>query len=334
VDPQFGPHILVASNTKNFKEFRKRVDEVGQNGKTFYMDVWSKDELQMISAYHIDILNLRYDVFGGSARNFKLERQPASTNSEQFSEIVDSMINLFFTGRSYSVQESDWKASLISIKTAIVEQLKSVSDDACDNAQSFTSMFYHHRNSKHDWASTFLKCLAGKMISLSVLNLRERLRILIRDSGMGCIFESLGHETLIHSNTNYVPRSIIKKQLPRKFELKIPNRVEVFRQISDICHLSSECYGLPVNANFPCVDVVIQPNILLQFTTSTTHPGREVQFSDIRGKLKAEETRHRLVFVVPKELLNKYPAQQGYGDIKQYVMTYPAFHDEMSGERA
>jgi hypothetical protein len=49
VDSQFGPHILVTSNTKYFKEFRKRVDEVRLRGKKFYMDLWSKYELQVIS---------------------------------------------------------------------------------------------------------------------------------------------------------------------------------------------------------------------------------------------------------------------------------------------
>lgn len=49
VDSAFGPHILVASNTNNFKEFQKRVDEVGVKGKKYYMDLWSKDELQFIS---------------------------------------------------------------------------------------------------------------------------------------------------------------------------------------------------------------------------------------------------------------------------------------------
>jgi Cdc6-like AAA superfamily ATPase len=39
VDSQYGPHILVASNTKYFKEFQKRVDEVGIKGKKFYMDL-------------------------------------------------------------------------------------------------------------------------------------------------------------------------------------------------------------------------------------------------------------------------------------------------------
>jgi hypothetical protein len=49
VDFQYGPHILVASNTKFFKEFQKRMTEVGPKGKKIYMDQWSKGELHYIS---------------------------------------------------------------------------------------------------------------------------------------------------------------------------------------------------------------------------------------------------------------------------------------------
>lgn len=328
VDSQFGPHILVASNTKYFKEFQKRVDEVGSKGKKFYMDLWSKDELQLISAYHIDILNLRYDVFGGSARNFKLDRRSTSADNEQFSGIVDSMLKLFFDGRLFSVERETWNATLFSIKNAIVEQLNVV-DEVSGSAQAFTSMFYHlHNTGQQTWATNFLKCLAGKIIDMRVLNLSERLKLLIGESGIGIAFESLGHETLLKSNVEHKATSIVKYQRPGEFQFKVPVRVEVFRGISDICKLPSDCYGLPVNGNFPCVDAVIQPNILLQFTVSRHHPGIEDKTKDIRANLlSTDKKEHRLVFVVPKEHLNGFNKQDGYGDIKQYVMTYCAFHE-------
>ncbi|RYH14310.1 hypothetical protein EON65_33820 [archaeon] len=49
VDLQYGPHILVASNTKYFREFQKRMIEVGPKGKKIYMDQWSSEELRCIS---------------------------------------------------------------------------------------------------------------------------------------------------------------------------------------------------------------------------------------------------------------------------------------------
>jgi len=273
VDSQFGPHILVASNTRYFKEFQKRVDEVGNKGKKFYMNLWTKDELQIISAYHIDILNLRHDVFGGSARNFKLERRSTSADNEQLSGIVDMMIKLFFNDMFFTVEVDNWRANLTSIKNAIVEQLNIV-DKVSDNAQAFTRMFYHlHNTGNQTWATTFLKCLAGKIIDMKVLNISDRMRLLIGDSGMGIAFESLAHETLVKSNFHHRAQSIVLHQRPKEFTFTVPNKVEVFRDISDIGKLSEDCYGLPVNGNFPCVDAVIQPNILLQFIINRYHPG-------------------------------------------------------------
>lgn len=49
--------------------------------------------------------------------------------------------------------------------------------------------------------------------------------------------------------------------------------------------------------------------------------------STIRAQLNEKnEKNHCLVFVVPQELLDCFPVQSGYGDIKQYVMTYPMSH--------
>eukprot|EP01039_Chlorochromonas_danica_P010065 gene10065-11140_t len=240
------------------------------------------------------------------------------------------MLDLFFGKRSISVDEKTWKDSLFSIKYAIVEQL-CVVEEVPDCKQAFTSMFYHlHNTGLQDWATTFLKCLAGKIIEINVMNLSERLCLLIGDSGLGAAFECLGHETLIKSNDNQTATSIIKRQRPKECKFKVPNKVEVFRKISDISKLSTGCYGLPVNGNFPSIDAVIQPNILLQFAKSRRHPGIDDKTKEIRVHLSAAEKDHRLVFVVPKEMIKNYPKQDGYGDIKQCVMTYYTFHNEGS----
>lgn len=157
VDSQFGHHILVTSNTEHFKKFRKRVDEVGGRGKKFYVDLWSKDELQVISTYHSDRLNLRYDVFGGSARNVKNEKATSAVN-EKVSDIVDTMITLFF-------------------------EIEGGFDD------TFNSVFYHFHNTGNlDWSTKFLKCLIGNIISMRVLNLSVWLRNLYCKLSLGACF--------------------------------------------------------------------------------------------------------------------------------------------------
>ena len=325
LDLQYGPHILVASNTKFFKEFQKRITEVGPKGKKIYMDQWSKGELHCISPYHLDILDLRYDIFGGSARNFKLSGLSLSNDNPQYA-IVESIIELFFNARRHTVIEEDWTNTKASITCAIVEQLNMVEET--DSQEAFSSMFYQTLTTgQMTWATTFLKLLAGKLLDTKALTISERLQQIIGTSGMCIMFEYQGHEALLKSKAQYTAKSLVKNQRPASISFSVPNTLVLFRAISDISALSAECYGVPAAGNFPCIDSIMQPRTVFQFTTTRDHPGIEDKMSTIRAQLREKNVkRHCLIFVVPRELLADFPVQSGYGDIKQYVMTYLMSH--------
>eukprot|EP01031_Cornospumella_fuschlensis_P026699 gene26699-32260_t len=341
VDLRYGPHILVASNTKYFKEFQKRMIEVGEKGKKIYMDQWSSEELRCISPYHLDILNLRYDIFGGSARNFKLSGPALESENPQYA-IVASVMELFFGARVHDVSEEEWTKTKASIACAIVEQLNIV-EESISSQEAFSSMFYQTLpTGQLTWATTFLKHLAGKILDTKALSISERLQQIIGSSGMGIVFEYQGHEALLKSKSQYRAKSIVKYQKPANITFRVPDTLEVFRSISDISKVSESCYGVPAAGNFPYIDSIMQPDTLFQFTISNDHPGIFDKTLQIRGQLReTNQTKHRLVFVVPKELLGSFQKQDGYGDIKQYVMTYPTFHAgrvqmeiDASGERS
>ncbi|RYH03707.1 hypothetical protein EON65_47160 [archaeon] len=144
---------------------------------------------------------------------------------------------------------------------------------------------------------------------------------------MGIVFEYQGHEALLKSKRQYEARSIVKYQRPASITFGVLDTLELFRSITDISKLSADCYGVPAAGNFPCIDSLMQPDTVFQFTTSNDHPGILDKMLRIRGQLRdTKQKNHRLVFVVPKELLGSFKEQSGYGDIKQYVMTYPTFH--------
>ncbi len=333
VDFRYGPHILVGSNTKYFKEYQKRMKEVSRRSKKFYMDVWSQNELQNISSYPIDVHNLRYDVFGGSARNFKAEIQSTiDSNNGVYSTIVDEMLSLFFGSRMFTTTQDTWTAALQSIKLSIIEQLNTI-EETLNNTEAFSSMFNHtDTNGNQMWASKFLKCLAGKIIEVKVLSLSDRLKLLVGESGMGIAFESIGHEAFVKSNNfEYTSTSIVKYQRPATFKFKVPSKVEIFRAIADISSLSFGWYAIPVTGNFPCIDSIVPPNILLQFTTALTHKGNEETMNSIRANLsETNRAKHVLIFVIPKENLEKFQRQEGYGDIKQYKVAFSPLHENGS----
>jgi hypothetical protein len=51
-------------------------------------------------------------------------------------------------------------------------------------------------------------------------------------------------------------------------------------------------------SNFPLIDAVIQPNLLLQFTTAKRHEGAVDKLDVIRSKLSANREDHMMIFVV------------------------------------
>ncbi|RYH14309.1 hypothetical protein EON65_33815 [archaeon] len=276
----------------------------------------------------MDILNLRYDIFGGSVRNFKLSGPVLESENSQYA-IVASVMELLFGVRVHDVSEQEWIKTKASITCAIVEQLNMVEESAQTSSQeAFSSMFYQTLSTGQlTWATTFLKHLTGKILDTKALGISERLQQIIGSSGMGIVFEYQGHEALLKGKSQYTAKSIVKYQRPASISFSVPNTLELFRSITNISKLSADCYGVPATGNFPCIDSLMQPDTVFQFTTNNDHPGILDKMLRIRGQLRETMRRnHRLVFVVPKELLGSFTMQSVYGDIKQYVMTYPTFH--------
>lgn len=73
--------------------------------------------------------------------------------------------------------------------------------------------------------------------------------------------------------------------------------------------------------NIPVSDAVLQPDTLLQFAISATkHKGSLANLDLQRDQLNEKDrSKHRLVFVIPKESLETFTYQAGRGDIRQFV---------------
>ena len=109
---------------------------------------------------------------------------------------------------------------------------------------------------------------------------------------------------------------------PRKkcVNISFPEEISLFRSIEDIGTLEEGKYGLPVFSNFPLVDAVVQPNMLLQMTVApTNHKDAVERLNDIRGHLKGDENTHMMIFVVPYDNLGTFKRQNDLGDIKQFI---------------
>ena len=93
-----------------------------------------------------------------------------------------------------------------------------------------------------------------------------------------------------------------------------------FKTINEIGNLPNGAYGLPLTDQFPIADAIIQPDTLIQFTTSPKkHKGSLTNLTDVRAQLRAPFNEHRLIFVIPKENLDTFVYHTELKDIRQFI---------------
>jgi hypothetical protein len=97
--------------------------------------------------------------------------------------------------------------------------------------------------------------------------------------------------------------------------------------IDDIRYLKNDRYGLLKLGNYPLVDAVIQPNILIQIATSPKkHSGATKNLQYIRSLLReSDESKHMMIFIVPIENCDSFEYQNleevKGREIQQYLGT-------------
>jgi hypothetical protein len=85
-------------------------------------------------------------------------------------------------------------------------------------------------------------------------------------------------------------------------ELQFGGKKRVFiRSIEDIRHLKEGDYGLLVIPNFPLVDAVIPPNIVLQMTTSQQHEGSVKALEPNAASLNLRIDQRSTIYIVPAD---------------------------------
>ena len=157
--------------------------------------------------------------------------------------------------------------------------------------------------------------------------INSQLKGILCKSGYGSLFESVGHLKLIRCETEFnlyplLPRRSTASKDSVKFSA-FKMQTIVIREVTDICKLDNDTYGLPLFDNFPLVDAIIQPNTLIQYTVARTdHKGAIDQLDRIRDQLSDKNlANHRMIFVVSRDNFNTFKYQEDLSDIRQYITT-------------
>ena len=298
-------NLLVASDKPmNYNEFEKRIGETGlRRGATIIMPLWSFDELLCIrpDSMNYEIAQFRYHIYGGSARNFKC-LSPVPVTGQVLPVVEDTMNLVFRHAKIDKLYPDEWS----NIARHISARLIGDSDANSTDPLTFSIILQHFLPVRQRiWASKFMELLVGAIFKESSDDISAVLRDLIRSSGKGYLFESLGHRKLLMSPVSFTLKPLLNSVPDEKPDFPFVQfnlSVVLFNTISEISRLPDGSYGLPTTSNFPLVDAIVQPNVLIQFTISTIyHTGSVMNLRDICAGLHEKDlTKIKFIFVIPK----------------------------------
>jgi hypothetical protein len=312
----FDLHVEVASSKdSNYKGFSKQVSQ-HLHGLDTNMKLFSFDELLEIRGnMSIEEAKFRYAIIGGSARNFK-RTFPTEVAVIPF---VEEVLSWFFADTSW---ETNFNETFKGYCRFISQQLKKSKEHEYN---VINSLFRHNIANNDVWASKCMEIISAEITLHEDVTLQTELKSLLTNSGTGDLFESLMHRKITKSGylltATPLCKPYSKKTSRDKVALHVDYPIELIENVSNIKNLKIERYGLPMYSNFPLIDAVVQPNILIQFTVSPYyHKGAVDQLNSIRDGLKEKnKSKHMMIFVIPLRNIKTFKWQENLKDIAQYI---------------
>jgi len=282
------------------------------------MPMWCFEELVAVSPFSIDENKIRYAIFGGSARNF-LGIAQDNPLTESYGYVL-KMMEWFFEEEKNSkvLPEERWNC----ISQYLIRCLFSSNNKERDNTSiAVKALMWHTDNCQEFfYASRFMALLAQHILSQHESSLKEALKAIVGASGIGFCFEYLGHKEMLRCEHEYDVHG--KGQGNSNFVWECPQlRLQKFRSAEDISNLRVGTYGIPFRSNFPLIDAVVQPDILINFTIAKFHKGAHFALEKLRGNLlEKDRQKHKFIWMV--EDPKNFPKQDGLEGIKQFAMSY------------
>lgn len=336
LDPPYGKvlNLEVASDKPtNYNNFQKRIGEPGdgKKGEEMVMPLFSFEELLCIKPTTVGnkAALFLYDIFGGSARNFLC----TSNLKSAILPVVEDTMGLMFPDIAADSSLSDLFA-----KVARNVSAKLLTDSMQDpSGPSTINSMMRHRLPERTmiWASRFMEFLAAAIVDDKASDIIGALKQIIGASGIGCLFEALGHRKLLTSSLEFLLKPLllsIPSERPTFEEASFSLPVVRFRAIAEMRNLPNGTYGLPMNGNFPFLDGVVQPDTFIQYTVSLNHKGAVDQLDTMREQLREKDrSKHRVVFVVPHNNVRTFKFQSNLATISQFIcIDDPSAIDEES----
>ncbi len=308
--------VLVASDKDvNYNSFDKRVGEAGEKGITLGMRLCTLEELMAMNPGMNAIEGqFCYDIVGGSARNFQRCIVPGDFSLS----IVEETMLWYFGNEIKQTFSSTWGGAL----SVISKEFGKTKDQ---HYNVMNSLMRHRDDGLHPmWASKFMECLASVVFVQKEASMYNAVKDLVGTSGLGMFFECIAHRKLtankIFMMTPLHPKN--KRNVSRETVRLDLRGVKVLPLRTDdaIGTMPAKSYGI-CGPNFNLIDGVVQPTDFLQMTIADHHNGATDSLMTLQNfLLESDRTKHRMVFIVPKDKLKTFKYQTSLNSIQQFVL--------------
>eukprot|EP01031_Cornospumella_fuschlensis_P023392 gene23392-28384_t len=329
-----------SNNPSHYTSFRDRLVEAA-HGVRVNMPPWTYDELLLVNPVSATFTEeeamFLFEVFGGCVRHFKRR----SDVLESANDFVQRHALWYFGDHIKNTYSATWNWAMQEIRDRISKKMRIGTGGMTPDTVQISSLFWNdHINLSETeftagFTTHFMKLFAGYLCEEKEALLWNALRGVFGASGEGVAFESVGHKKLTTTNATYTAVNLKKG-------MRHDNRAKSFaksffdlprwriRKVEDIASLPDDHYGLPLFSNFPVVDAIIQPNILLQFTVAATHGNAsdETWYEQIRAGLRGDKSSHKMIFIIKEENVGKFVHVGTPPDLQCYYMISTPLQDK------
>jgi hypothetical protein len=309
---------LTCGDKSKFKEFNKRMAEMNATSIVRYMMSFSVEEMKALfnGKLNEEEIQFRFDVVGGNPRKFM---QTSLLESIHYFDIIHAALKLMF-GQDYVPDDSGnvtEKQRLGQWAERLIQHTLETSDDSDSTDSSLFKDYYFTGNPngmvRENYATTFMGIVGGGIYSHLKGNLNESLKRLFGISGFGNAFEFSCHGFILNSVSN--ERWCFNGNYETvKLALGQQNKV-LIRNVADIEHLKDGDYGLPTVCNFPLVDAVIKPDIVLQMTIGDRRERAIHRAGEIADAMGISTSQMKMVFVVPIDHIETFSFPPGLAEM-------------------
>ena len=221
---------------------------------------------------------MRFGIFGGTPIHFHgfiiSDRDPGDY------AFVNEMMSEYFSEEKHELSPDIWNG----IWQYLLEKLSSAANRLGQDVvnHNIKSLMWHTSDSmQFFWGSKFMEFLGSNILEQDEWNLKTLLIRVFARSGLINMFEYQGHINLLKSSETYRLQGLSQGNETKALKFR-PLTKKRIRNLNDIKHLLPGEYGIPYASNFPLIDAVIQPNILVQFTVAHKHRDVTHRVSDYR----------------------------------------------------